>query len=378
MRIMQGRPEMRSRTLSAVATLLLGSGLAVVPLSASQAAAGHNMTGAALTSASTSAPQLGVDLYAGTAYSLADATSWGRSDVKYLHDTLKAQSVGIVWNLNSPSDSSDTVRALAKQTLSPASVAELTHLAESAGMTVQYRPIIRVGPVADWNDSAKSWEGYIYPKNQKAWFGSLYKAQLPYLKIAQERHIRQFVVGTELHALTTSKWWPWFLKKVSAVYHGIVTYSANWSLFYPGQSLPPVHVMGVDAYPVLNVSNSASQEKVTKAWEANFSQRHLPLALLHRTSMDEISIPAVKGAYQDPANWNASGASDPQIQVRYFRAACATAAHYHMLGLYFFELPLTPDPATPMSFPAFFAGKPGGQAIASCIQILKSSPSADS
>ena len=69
--------------------------------------------------------------------------------------------------------------------------------AKQQGMTVELRPIIRVGVPANWGNPHYSWEGFIDPANQSAWFRSLLSAETPYLKFLRSFPGSQFVVATE-------------------------------------------------------------------------------------------------------------------------------------------------------------------------------------
>lgn len=320
-----------------------------------------------------SPPTLGVDLYAASGYPLGLVRRYAAADVAYLRRTLGAQSAGLVWNLTDPGFRSDTVTA-SRQTLSPAGVAVLTAQAEAAGMTVQYRPIIRVGRPSGWSSAKLSWEGHIRPASQRAWFASLFRAELPYLRIAQRLHVSEVVTGTELYGVGSSRWWPWFLRKVRSVYHGTVSYAAVMQQYFglPRQ-LPPVRQVGLDAYPVVRLPSSASQRMVTAAWEQSLGR--IPAALLARTSLDEVSIPALAGAYLRPSAWSTQGRTDLMVQARWFTAACQAAARYQMRGVYFYEVRLSPEPAGRSAFPAFFQGKPGAVAIHNCLRAFRAAGS---
>ena len=182
--------------------------------------------------------------------------------------------------------------------------------------------------------------------------------------------MREFVLATELYKIGDSPAWPGFLKRVRAVYHGTVSYAAVMKQYFntPGQ-LPPVPDMGLDTYPSLPLPDSASQRQVTAGWERYLGKDRL--TLLRRTAMDEVSIAGTTGSYKLPADWNRPGRPDPEIQARWFTAACMTAVHFHMRAVYFYELRMSADPAQRLAYPAFFAGKPGAKAISNCRAILR-------
>jgi hypothetical protein len=307
-------------------------------------------------------PVIGVDIATGQNYSLAQATTYGARLMPYIKRTLHATAVGIVWDLCDPSFTSDKVERCA-QSLSVPDVRELIAQAHAAKLSVQLRPIIRVGPPSQWNDPAKSWEGDIHPRKQHAWFASLLRAERPYLNLLGKGS--QIVTGTELGGVAQSRNWRWFLRRVADDCHRCSVSIAIWHNDYSHSILTSaVGQPGVDWYPGLSVSAGASQKRVTAALEA--SLRKIPRALLRRTVLDEVSIRATAGAYHDPSDWNKGGRADAEVQARYFTATCQTAAHYKMAGLYFYDIPLDDNPAQPFTFPAFFVGNSGGRAIARC------------
>ena len=171
---------------------------------------------------------LGVDLYALSNYPAAQVQTYGEHMLAYIKHVLKADAVGIVWNFYAPSISSDAVKAT-DATLSARNVAILTRIALRDHLLVQYRPLILV-PKAP-----SPWEGQITPYFQPKWFDNYYRAELPYLKVAQHFHVREFVTGTELAELNSTPLWSSFFARVSRVYHGSISYSA-WDGNYFGVS----------------------------------------------------------------------------------------------------------------------------------------------
>jgi hypothetical protein len=323
--------------------------------------------------AAVSHPLLGVDVYSETDLSAAQTITYGTSVLGYLHTGLNAQVAGLMWDLCSPSFRSDTVGACANKdktgTMSATDIADLAAIAKEDGLQVAMRPIIRVGNPSDWNDSLDSWEGHITPANQRKWFANLLKAELPYLRVAKTAKVEQFVVGTELYGVQFSSSWPSFLSQAQKACGCQVSYATQMTQFQDDASrLPRVSALGTDFYAAFKLSSSASQAAVTRAWESAIAP--VGAARLARTSLDEISIRATEGAYDHPADWNAGGKSDPTVQARYFTAACATAAHYHMKALFFYFVPLDDSIAHPFGFPAYFVRNAGSKAISGCRKIL--------
>jgi len=307
------------------------------------------------------APILGVDLYSLRRYTPAVVRFDGQRSLNYIKRMLHAQNVGVMWNFYSTSNTSDAV-SQTSISLTPAEVAVLTREAYRLNMRVEYRPIIRVGP--HW-----TWEGHLAPRNQHAWFASLLKAEAPYLRVAQKLHVSTFVVGTELKNLAGSPDWPAFLAQVRSIYRGTVTY-ASYQGDYISQPpiLPRTGKYGVDAYPNVKLPASATIGQLTAAWEHYFGQ--VSPGLLAKTTLEEVGIPARDGAYHHPSEWSLPGRPDQQVQARWFAAACQVAFHYHMEGIYFYEVNLADDPTHPFPFAAFFEKTKGAQAIQDCRRIF--------
>ncbi len=305
-------------------------------------------------------PVLGVDLYVGSDYPMHTIRVDGLRDLSYIRHSLHAQSVGIVWNLFSPGWHSETVRST-NITLHPAGIAVLTREAQSLGMAVVYRPIIRVGP--EWR-----WEGKITPPDERAWFTSLFRAELPYLQIAWRLRIKRFIVGTELWRLNNSPAWPYFLDQVHKVYHGVISV-AQYQSNYLAKRLLPISEYGIDPYPSFSLPDQASQARVTAAWEHWFAA--VPSAIRERTALDEVGFIAQDGAYSQPQRWIYRAPTNHAMQAKWFTAACQTVEHYHMRGVWFYDMNLTDDPAHPSRFPAYFVRNLGSQAIRGCLRLFQ-------
>ena len=69
-----------------------------------------------------------------------------------------------------------------RDTLSASNVAILTKIALQHHLQVEYRPIILVP-----HSRTNQWEGLISPYPEASWFNNYFKAELPYLKVAQRR-----------------------------------------------------------------------------------------------------------------------------------------------------------------------------------------------
>jgi hypothetical protein len=307
---------------------------------------------------------LGVDLYSKSDYRTAVVRADGIRDLAYAKRFLKVASIGIAWNLFSPANHSNQVLRT-RNTLTPANVELLTKIAQSDRLSVLYRPLVKI-------EGPKQWEGYLAPSDTARWFASYFAAEQPYLKLAQKYHVAEFVVGTEIVQLEQSapaSQWRWFLSKVRHVYRGVVSYASWGGDFYPAhQILPPTAWFGVTAYPDIYLPDSAPVGQLVRAWVRVF--RYVSHAVLTRTAIQEIGIPAGNGAYHAPWNWNRSYVHNQTVQVRWFLSACYAARQLQLRGIYFWNLNLTDNPARPAPSPVTFEAKRGARAIRLCATIL--------
>ena len=306
-------------------------------------------------------PLVGVDIAANQDYSYDQTASNGRAVLGYIHTTLEATAAGIIWDLCSPAFDTDSVVAC-PESLSVADVGLLIKEAQADHLAVQLRPLIRVGSPAGWNDPARSWEGHIHPSSGQTFAASLLAAERPYLKLAKTDHAAQFVVGSELVGWHSARWQNWLLGQARSLCGCEVSFSLSTARI---AELPSVKgAAGLDYYPIADVPDTASQATVTAQLEkplAKFSRE--PLS---RLTLDEVSIAGESGAYEHASNWNAGGVLDPRVQARWFTGMCQAAVKYHLVGLFFYEIPLSDSITHPDSFPAFFVDTPGAEAIRNC------------
>jgi hypothetical protein len=344
--------------------VLAATALALAGCAASPAAPTQGISDSKWSELGSGGPVLGVDLYALSNYPSAEVQAYGQRTLAYIKNVLKADAVGIVWNFFASSDASDAVETTSS-TLSAANVGTLTRIAVREHLLVEYRPVILVP------SEANSWSGQIAPDNPSRWFSSYYDAELPYLKVAQQLHVSEFVAATEMHAMNGSQLWPSFFSRVSRIYRGVTSYAAWDDDYFPPYShILPLKYIGMDMYwHMSNLRSNATSSQVTNAFEVLFGE--LPGSVLRATAIDETGIPARAGAYANPGQLGLPGTFSPQTQANWFTAACETVRLYHMRGVFFWKVDLTDNPAYPATSLSTFEGRPGATAITKCAQILR-------
>ena len=224
----------------------------------------------------------------------------------YIKHVLKADAVGIVWNFYTPSPYYDPVGATGA-TLSARKVGILTQIAERDGLAVEYRPLILVSGADD------PWEGQISPYPEKGWFSNYYRAELPYLQVAQRFHVSEFVTATELTGLNrsrsgrhSSRKFPRSTTASSPTRPGMATTSGT-----PGRRQPrfPGGQAGTPASEIPGHGHVLAHEPPGRRHAgAGHGVMGRPLqqgarAVLRRTAIDETGIQARAGAYLNPGTW---------------------------------------------------------------------------
>lgn len=307
-------------------------------------------------------PVVGVNLYATNNYSAAQTQADGIRMISYIKNVLHAGAVDIVWNFYASSDSSNTVLTNST-TLTAKNVAILTQIAREYHLLVAYRPMM-------FAHAQNTWEGLIKPANSRLWFDSYYKQNLPYLRFAQQYHVAEYIIGTEMDGVINNTLWPGFVARSNQVYTGVISYAGHQSRYFPPHSqLPKMQYLGVDMYEDLNIPASASLARVTQNYESWFAK--MPASVLRRTAIVETGISGVDGAYHSPANLNRTGNLDPVIQERWFTAACQAVKKFQLRAVFFWKVNLADFPLThPASSPATFEGRLGAQAVADCASII--------
>ncbi|HEV8065161.1 MAG TPA: hypothetical protein VGP46_10030 [Acidimicrobiales bacterium] len=300
-------------------------------------------------------PTLGVDLYSAVAMSKAAVLSHGARIIAAAKQQLGINSIGIVWALSMPNNKSDSIGE-GPDSLSLADIVALTKLAEQQGLSVQYRPLIRVG-------KAQNWAGVVLPTDPAAWFQNFFNAELPFLRAAVRYHVHDFVIESELVRMNDNPGWAKYIKRVEKNAPGVnISYAASEGNYFPGHNkvrqLLPTQTYGMDAYMPMpaSIPSSASVAQLESGWDAYFAS--VPNGILNLTTMEEVGIAGVDGAYQHPSNWNLVGQANPAVQANWFTAACHTVAQFKMRGIYFYNINLGNNPPYWPSSPVVFMGKP--------------------
>ncbi len=143
-----------------------------------------------------------------------------------------------------------------------ADVARAIRMAHQRGLRVMLVPHL-------WVESGE-WRAKIDPPSDEAWARwarSYSDFATTWARVAEEEHAEIFSAGVELRSWVTTGRAPSFfpvLDAIRRVYHGLVTYSANWDDVDDTVILGAIDVIGINAFYPLADANGASESKLAE------------------------------------------------------------------------------------------------------------------
>lgn len=251
-------------------------------------------------------------------------------------------------------------------TPSPEQLAIVVDAAKGYGLRVSVRPLLD-----EESFRPSGWRGTILPEDRTRWFASYGSFIHPYLVMAQAVGAAQFEIGVELNSLLADGRWEALVSQARTVFHGTIGFSNNWDVFHAGRLGPAsVDSQGLDAYFPVRVGDDATVDRLAAAWIDWLSGVPKHIDLRH-VVLTEVGIAAQPGSYNTPnARGDNSIPIDPQIQQRWYSAACRAMRYHRMAGIYFWMLDLNQPPGTFDSTagdPLSFFGR-GDSAIRNCFR----------
>jgi len=94
---------------------------------------------------------------------------------------------------------------------------------------------------------------------------------LDYAKLAEELNVAIFCIGTELELFVTKrpKYWEQLIAKIKKIYHGKLTYAANWDEFKRVPFWSSLDFIGIDAYFPLSDKKSPTVTEFENGWQVH-------------------------------------------------------------------------------------------------------------
>lgn len=115
------------------------------------------------------------------------------------------------------------------------------------------------------------WRGTFYPVNRSdrsLWEANYRQYILQWAKIAEVLSVEIFCVGTELKrsAIRNPAYWRELIEAVRPIYHGLVTYSANWDEYDRIEFWEDLDMIGVNTYFPVNHRKKPGIARTKKNW----------------------------------------------------------------------------------------------------------------
>ncbi len=197
-------------------------------------------------------------------------------------------------------------------------IAVTSREARSMGMRVMLKPHLWV--------RGGEWCGTIRMRTAedwREWFRSYTEFAVHYAALAEREHIETFVVGTELKGTSSRESdWRRVITAVRKVYHGQLTYSANWDGEVDSVRFwDALDFIGVQAYYPLSDKPSPTLEELKAGWTpvvqelAETSRRWgRPIVFT------EVGYKSSELAAARPWEWEPQGPLDLELQSRCYEA----------------------------------------------------------
>ena len=174
------------------------------------------------------------------------------------------------------------------------------------------------------------WQGDIAMSSDAAWaqwFASYEEFILHYARLAEANGFDALAVGTELGKTTVrTAEWKRIVARVREVYHGKLTYCANWN-DEPGRVgfWDDLDFVGVQAYYPLATVDRPTKRQIESAWEpVAVSLAALSKRTGKQIVFTEIGFKSHEGSLKEPWQWDAHGAVDLALQRDAYAATFET------------------------------------------------------
>ena len=184
-------------------------------------------------------------------------------------------------------------------------LAETARLARRAGLRTLLKPHL-------WLHG--SWPGEIAMTSEEdwaAWFESYERFLLHHAELAECEGFDMLVVGTELKmASRRAADWRRLIARVREVYHGPLTYAANWDEVWSVPFWDALDAIGVNAYFPLDLPPGAAAPAMDAAWRPIRARLEaLANAVARPVLFAEIGYRADPDCLREPWAWHRRGSS---------------------------------------------------------------------
>lgn len=174
------------------------------------------------------------------------------------------------------------------------------------------------------------------PASWETWFASYEKYLVHEALLARAVHAEWLCIGTELSRSESRPEWPRLIRIVRALYHGRITYAANFDAFEKTPFWRELDAVGVDAYfPLAATMEATDAQLLAGARNAVARMRRVAKANGKSVILTELGYPSTPGAWIDPWSEHRDRPPDPAAQSRSFNAMLAALRGAREIGGYF-------------------------------------------
>ncbi|MDB5291695.1 MAG: hypothetical protein JWL69_2936 [Phycisphaerales bacterium] len=177
---------------------------------------------------------------------------------------LGADTVEIAVDSRQENGTSSMIFLDMRMSPSPEKLADLIKYAKGKGLRVILMPIVLIE-----KPRGNEWRGTIKPESWDDWFGSYREVVRHYAQAAEAGGADVFVVGSEL--LSTEMYrdqWLRTIHEVRRLFHGMLTYSANWDHYRSVQFWDQLDLVSTNSYYKLGENRDVSVEEIVTRWRA--------------------------------------------------------------------------------------------------------------
>ncbi len=218
-----------------------------------------------------------------------------------------------------------------EQTASDEAISFAIEQAKKLGFCVMLKPHLDPIPL--------TYRGLINPKNIEKWKENYFKFMLRYAKIAEEKKVEIFAIGTELEFLSSSN--PEiFLEladKVREIFSGKIIYAANFTEYKKIEFWEELDFIGIDAYFPMCESPPPQPAELERRW-ANIMNEIIGFStqIGKEVIFTEIGYISKKGTCQRPWDWTFETEIDEDEQASLYEGAIKFAFP-KLKGLFWWE-----------------------------------------
>jgi glycosyl hydrolase family 113 len=216
--------------------------------------------------------------------------------------------------------------------------AQLTRIIDKAramGLKVFLFPIIRLE-----QRQPKEWRGVIAPDNLQAWKRSYRRFVMHYARIASAHHVALYSVGSELCSQEQDEaYWRKIITETRKIYHGELTYSANWDHYKKINFWDALDYLGLNGYYEMTASNTPTMDEILKRWWdisneiSNWQETHKKGLII-----TEIGYPSEDGGCAKPWDYTRDAPVDLEEQALCYQAFfLAWGKSPKLAGVYFWN-----------------------------------------